>query len=80
MTRKNGCQNVETERSEKLFGKRNAEMDQEPFSSICSESDSPNLLKKDRKFLSSWLRDSTTVQIVQIRKLPDVLRHLFNYI
>ena len=57
---KNGCINVETERSEKLFGKRNAETDQEPSSSSCSESDQSKSSKKtspqkDRKFLSSWL-------------------------
>ena len=41
-----------------FFGKRNAETDQEPSSSDCSESDKSEssqkpALKKDRKFLSS---------------------------
>ena len=44
-----------------FFGKRNAETDQEPSSSGCSESDQSKCSKKknspqkDRKFLSSWL-------------------------
>ena len=44
-----------------FFGKRNAETDQEPSSSGCSESDQSKSSKKnqppqkDRKFLSSWL-------------------------
>ena len=43
-----------------IFGKRNAETDQEPSSRGCSESDKSEsskkpALKKDRKFLSSWV-------------------------
>ena len=43
-----------------FFGKRNAEMDQEPSSSGCLESDKSESSqkpapKKDRKFLSIWL-------------------------
>ena len=51
------------------FGKRNAEMDQEPYSNGCSESvkfesAQKPALKKNRKFLSIF----KSIQMVEMRK------------
>ena len=51
------------------FSKRNAEMDQEPYSNGCSESvksqsSQKPALKKDRKFLSIF----RSIQMVEMRK------------